>query len=277
MDRVLIAGCGDLGTALGCRLAADGVEVVGLRRDVSGLPPPIHGLAADLRDRHDLARALGPLPPFDAVVIVLTADERTPEAYRATYLGGTVNLWECLPEPPGRALFVSSTSVYGQRDGSWVDEDSPTAPRRSTGAALLEAEEAVAAIPGVSVCVRFGGIYGPGRTRLLEQVRSGAATYPGAPRYTNRIHRDDCVRVLHHLLHLAEPAPLYTAVDHDPVERRMLLEWLARRLGAPAPRPGPGRGGSGKRVRNDRLLTSGLHLRYPTFREGYGAIIGGIR
>lgn len=277
MDRVLLAGCGDLGSALGRRLAGEGVEVLGLRRDASGVPPPVHALAADLRDREGLAGALGSVPPPDAVVIAVTADERSAEAYRATYLHGTRNLRECLPAPPRRVLFVSSTSVYGQHDGSWVDERSPTAPGRDTGAVLLEAEEAARSFPGVSVCVRFGGIYGPGRTRLLERVRAGAATCPETPRYTNRIHRDDCVRVLHHLLHLAEPAPVYTAVDHDPVERRLLLEWLARRVGAPAPRPGPGRGGSGKRVRNDRLLASGLHLRYPTFREGYGAIIGGIR
>lgn len=276
---VLIAGCGDLGTGLGERLASDGAAVLGLRRNPEGLPGGIEPVAADLRSAETLAGALDPLPAPDTVVIAVTADERDAEAYRATYLRGTVNLQRCLAEQgasPRRTVFVSSTAVYGQRDGSWVDEDSPTNPRSGTGTVIRETEQRVLAGPGRGVVVRFGGIYGPGRTRLLDRVRAGEASYPEIPQYTNRIHRDDCVGVLHHLLGLSQPEEVYAAVDHDPADRGTVLRWLAERLDAPSPRRtrGTGRRGRNKRVANGRLVGSGYEFRYPTFREGYQSLIG---
>ena len=130
---------------------------------------------------------------------------------------------------------------------------------------------------------RLGGIYGPKHTRLLERVRSGQATYrKGGPFYTNRIHRDDCAGALQHLMELDSPGPLYLGVDEEPAEEQAVLQWMAGALGAPDPRPRPeggsargtaGRPPSNKRCKGDRLRESGYAFTYPTFREGYTALI----
>ena len=137
--------------------------------------------------------------------------------------------------------------------------------------------------------MRFGGIYGPGRTRLIDSVREGSATCPaGPPLYTNRIHRDDCARVLEHLLFLDDPAPLYIAVDDEPAPLDDVLDWLAQRLGVAPPlrtdqaisKPGAEqradpalRMRASKRCSNARLRASGFQFRYPTYREGYAALL----
>lgn len=280
MSRVLIAGCGDVGSALARGLAADGDEVLGLRRDPSGLGDPIRPVAADLRDPGSLTATVADLPPLDAVVVAVTADERTSSAYRETYLDGTNNLGAALQQAgnhPARWVFTSSTAVYGVRDGSWVGADTEPAPRSATGEVILAAEQALRSLADEPVVVRPAGIYGPGRTRLIDRVRRGEATYPAVPQYTNRIHRDDCAAALDHVLSLDSPAPVYTAADHEPAEKGMVLRWLADRLDAPEPReiPGEGRRGRNKRVGNERLAASGLRLRYPTFREGYAAVLAG--
>ncbi len=274
--RVLVAGCGYVGTALGLALAADGHTVFGLRRRAAALPAPLVPVSADLTD----AASLAGLPAdLDAVVYAAAAGGRSEAAYRVAYVDGLGNLLEALAaaaRPPRRVLFTSSTSVYGQEDGSWVDEGSPTEPRGFTGRLVLEGEGCVAAGPIPGVVLRLGGIYGPGRTRLLESVRRGEAR--ATPGWTNRIHRDDAAGALRHLLGVADPAPLYVGVDCEPAERPAVLAWLAERLGVAAPPREPasagggGRGGS-KRCRNARLLASGYAFRYPTFREGYAALL----
>lgn len=272
--RILIAGCGYVGTRLGIELAVAGHEVAGLRRDPTGLPPEIRPVTADLTDPGSLTA----LPTeLDAVVLAASPDAREAAAYRAAYRDGPENLLTFLAnrgDPLRRVVLTTSTAVYGQRNGEWVNEESATEPTSRTGRILVRAEAAMAAAGWHATIVRLGGIYGPGRTRLLEQVRRGEATCPEHPVFTNRIHRDDCAGAIAHLLAVDDPEAVYCAVDHEPVERCALLRWLAEQLGAPQPRVGDGRtrGGS-KRVRNDRLVASGYVFRYPTFREGYGALI----
>jgi nucleoside-diphosphate-sugar epimerase len=126
--------------------------------------------------------------------------------------------------------------------------------------------------------LRLGGIYGPGRTRLVDEVRSGRAVCAdGAPVYTNRIHRDDAAGALRHLLGPCCADGVWLGVDHEPAERCTVLDWLADRLGVARPRRVPPeeaareRGGS-KRCSSAKLVGSGYRFRYPTFREGYAAL-----
>ena len=242
MARVLIAGCGYLGCELGKALAADEHEVWGLRRNVAALPPEITPLPGDLCRSGGLEK----LPvDFDFAVYAASpgswiarpmADPREVEAaYRSIYLDGLGNLIRLLGRQslvPRRLIFTSSTAVYGQRRGERVDEDSPTHPRRYAGEILLLAEGLLRAARFPSVAVRFGGIYGPGRTRLIDHVRSGEALLPGGPaHYTNRIHRDDAAGVLQHLLMLDTTEDCYLGVDCESVSDRDLLTWLAEQLG----------------------------------------------
>lgn len=289
MARILIAGCGDVGATLGQSLSGAGHEIWGLKRRPIDLPPGIRPLAADLTDPETLTL----LPPaLDFVVYSAAATGFSEAAYQAAYVAGVRNLLIALSgahQQPRRLLFTSSTSVYAQHHGEWVDEDSPAEADSFSGRCIREGERLMAASGWPTVAVRFGGIYGPRRTRLIESVRDGSATRPpGPPLYTNRIHRDDCARVLEHLLFLPDAEPLYLAVDDDPAPLAEVLDWLAIQLGASQPplavhsplKPGAEAGSNSalrmrvsKRCRNARLRASGFTFRYPGYREGYAALL----
>jgi len=283
MVRVLIAGCGDVGAELGIRLASDGHLVWGLRRRCNALPSSIHPLIADLTKPETLQS----LPPgLDVVFYTAAPSNSTEDAYQATYVDGVRRLLAALAVQGHRLrrfFFTSSTGVYAQRFGEWVDETSPTAPLHFSGRCLLEGEQVVLDGPFSATVLRLGGIYGPGRTRLIDSLRQGTATCTeGLPLYTNRIHRDDCAGVLRHLMRLPQPDRLYVGVDHEPVDQCAVLRWLALQLGLPPPKPQisddattRSRRGN-KRCSNRKLLATGYTFHYPTFREGYGALLASI-
>ena len=274
MSRVLIAGCGYVGAALAERLAQRGHEVFALRRS-DRAPLGARLLRADLLRPESLSQL-----PDDVSTVFYTAapDAGSEDTYRAIYVDGLRNLLAALEQRggrPSRLLLTTSTAVYAQDAGEWVDEDSPTQPTRHQGRVLLESE-ALALTCGIrAIVVRFGGIYGPGRTRLIDEVRRGAATIPDRPSYTNRIHRDDCAGVLEHLASAPSTQQIYLGVDDDPADRRAVVGWLAAQLGASTPRVEPleGTAERGKRCRNDRLRASGYALQYASFRAGYAAML----
>jgi nucleoside-diphosphate-sugar epimerase len=218
------------------------------------------------------------------VFYTAAADERSDAAYQRAYVTGVARLVERLarmPAPPRRLLYVSSTSVYAQQDGEWVDETSPAEPAGFTGRRLLEGEACALAAPFPASVLRLGGIYGPGRSSLVERVRSGALRLPrGAPRWTNRIHRDDAAGALAHLAELDDTAPCHLGVDSEPAPEAEVLAWLAARLGVtlvtdeePSAGEAPRRAAGNKRCSNARLLATGFRFRYPTYREGYAALL----
>jgi nucleoside-diphosphate-sugar epimerase len=276
--RVLIAGCGYVGTALGVRLARGGHRVWGLRRNPKGLPSAIRGVAADLG-------AMASIPDFfrlvDHVVYAAAPDVSTPHAYGATYVEGVRNLVRALRSsraPVRRFVFVSSTAVWGQSHGEWVDESTPPSPDDFRGAILREAEECVLSAPFPGVILRLGGIYGPGRTRLIERVRPGDARCPeGDPTWSNRIHRDDAAAILEHLLTVPSPDSVYVGVDDEPAPLCDVYRHVADLLGVAPPTPDPSVSPrrSNKRCSNRRLKETGYRFLFPSYREGYSAVIEG--
>lgn len=275
-NPVLVAGAGYVGQALIALLREQGTPVYSVKRNPG--PPRFgeHALALDLSDSASLLQL-----PADirSIVYLLSPDGPNPAAYAAAYLDGLSNLLasEVVSKGPvERILFASSTAVYGQTDGSWVDESSRTEPTRFSGRCLLQAEQLLESSGVSHSIVRFAGIYGPGRQRLLSQVLEGRAVFGQEPLITNRIHRDDCAGFLKHLLESPSPARLYVGVDDEPAPLKSVLEWLAERTSRPPPvldlTARPGRGGN-KRCSNRRLRASGYRLKYPSFREGYGALL----
>ncbi len=278
MKQVLIVGCGDLGTALGLRLAQRGWQVTGLRRDPSALPEGITPLALDLLK--DDKPADWPAR-VDYLIYCPAAGNRDAELYQKLYVEGLQRVLGWVAEgrkPLSYLLQVSSTGVYAQSQGEWVTENSPALADSDTAKALIRAED-VALRSGVPASVvRLAGIYGPGRTRLIEQVRNGLHVPQEPEQFTNRIHRDDAAALLEHLLLEVEKdellAPCYLGVDDEPASMYDVATWLAEQLGVALSDSGTpsGRVGS-KRCSNALARESGWQPQYPSFREGYAAML----
>lgn len=271
--RLLIVGCGYIGEALVGRAVA--TDVFALRRNISSLPQEVHGIAADLT-------AAGPLlglpdTPLDAVVFCAAPDRSDAPMYEQVYVRGTQRVLEALAaqgHSPPRLIFVSSTAVYGIDDGSWVDEASPTQPSNFRGRLMLQAEAAVLDSGWPAVVLRCGGIYGPGRARLMEQARRGAIAWPQHRQYTNRIHRDDCAGVIAHLLAGQGTARVYNVVDDLCADKADIFRFLYQLLGQPVPAEVPLLDAPrGKRVSNKLLRETGYRFAFPTFREGYASLL----
>jgi nucleoside-diphosphate-sugar epimerase len=277
-SKCLIVGCGDIGIALAEILEAEDCEVWGLRRDCAALPDSIHSIVADVT-RIDTLEPLRSIS-FDLVLVTLTPGAFNDSAYQEVYVEGLRNLLAVLnPEKLQRVFYVSSTSVYHQCDGGWVDEDSLVRPSNFSGRRLLEAEALLTSSGLATTVIRFAGIYGPGRNRLIEQVSNGQGCSESPPLYTNRIHRDDCVGFLAHLLRLQWQGQAlqtcYIGVDNEPVTMWELKQWLAQQLGI-----SPGQllqesmtRRNSKRCSNRRMLASGYRLLYQGYRQGYGALL----
>jgi nucleoside-diphosphate-sugar epimerase len=279
---VLIAGPGYVGGALAERLVAARHEVILLRRRSTGALPGAREIEGDLTEPGSLSA----LPECDAVAFTAGPDQSSEATYRRLYVEGLTHLLEALrargaAERLPRVVMTSSTAVYGQSAGEWVDEETPATAKHWTGACLLEAEGVLRASGFPQVVLRLGGIYGPGRERILDSVMRGEARIPEGPtRWVNRNHRTDCARALEHLLFLERPETVYLGTDSEPADQREFLGWLARELGAPQPVTGAEsrrNGGGNKRCRNARLLGTGFTFAYPTFREGYGELIAARR
>lgn len=287
--RVLISGCGYVGGALGERLVRDGHEVFGLRRNPDGLPPGVRPVAADFTAAGSLEEALPEGLDYafhtasPGISGTNSAEERE-KAYRDAYVRGPSNLISALRrrgESPRRVLLSSSTGVYAQTDGEWVDETS-TAEPAGPGRLMLEGEELLLGSPLSTVVLRLAGIYGPGRTGALDRARRYPLSASGEPpSYTNRIHRDDCAGALRHLMLLGSPDPLYIGVDHEPAAPATIAAWLAEKYpGARREEPeesaaAGSRRRTDKRCSNARLVGSGYTFAYPTFREGFASLLEG--
>lgn len=270
---VLFLGFGDIAHRTAARLPEH--RCIGVARSARKAPEGIEfwqGAADSLLVQERLRQQR-----FDAVVITLTPAEFTAAAYERGCVDTLRNLlpiWQ--GNPPGLIVLISSTSVYHQGAGEWVDESSATEPEHFSGRSLLRAE-ALMKDSGLPSCVvRFAGIYGPGRDFLVRQVRAGKG---GSSDFTNRIHADDCAGILVHLLRRhwrGEPlASVYLGCDSNPADGVEVRHWLARRIGIDPGTlvPSASARGGNKRCGNRRLLASGYTLLYPSYREGYSALL----
>ena len=281
--RILIAGSGYVGNALASKLLAAGDDVVTLNRS-DAAPHDAEHVRADLTVPRDLSALRG---DFDGVAYTVGPDESTESGYERAYLIGLRNLLasdalRAEASRRARVVLTTSTAVYGQTDGEWVDEASETTPPDFRGRRLLEAEHHLRAWSANTTSVRFGGIYGPGRHRLVTSIKNGDPSVSlgvNGP-FINRLHPDDCAGLLAHLLKMPVPPNVLVGADDEPATANTVKAFVADALGIVLPRDEstpsdqdgqPRRGG--KRCRNTKLHETGYELLYPTYRDGYGALL----
>ena len=272
MPRILIAGCGYVGEAAADLFHSAGWNVEGWvhsKESAARLSVKPYSIRViDISQRGDVAKRAG---TFDAVIHCVSSRGGDAEAYREIYLNGARHLLETFPK--AKTLFTSSTSVYAQRDGSWVKEESETKPLRETSRILLEVEKLILEKGGI--VARLAGIYGPLRSALLSKFLNGTATIdPNNDRFVNQVHRDDIASALFLLLN-REPqwaAQIYNVIDDQPLLQSECYCWLAQRLKRPLPPTRKSeqphkRGDTNKRVSNTKLHQLGWTPDYPTFGD----------
>jgi nucleoside-diphosphate-sugar epimerase len=283
----LIVGCGYLGQRLGALLLRGGEPVWGTVRSPSraeelarsGIEPVI----ADVLHPESLRR----LPRADHVFYCVGFDRSAGAAMRAVLVDGFQHVLDRLSHSVQRMVYASSTGVYGQTDGEWVDEESPACPGNESGKVILEAEGRLRAwaqaTTRLAIVLRFAGLYGPGRIVRRALLERGEPI-PGDPeRFLNLIHIEDAARVAGAALQALKPDRIYLVGDDRPVTRREYYSVAARCLGAAEPRfapPQPGspeaaRDATSKRVANRRMKHGlGITLLYPDISTGIPAALG---
>jgi nucleoside-diphosphate-sugar epimerase len=273
VGRILIAGCGYVGAAAADQFHDAGWMVEGWTQTgdsalaLAGKPYSVRSVDISAADQIGTSLA----GHFDAVVHCASTRGGDANAYHRVYRMGAANLMARFAE--AMFLFISSTSVYAQKNGQWVTEESPAEPEHDTGKILRDTERLVLRCGGT--VLRLGGIYGPGRSAILKKFLNGEGTDNAAnDRFLNQVHRDDIVGALLLLLEKSSaPAQIYNVIDDNPLRQSECYRWLASRLQRPLlasnrPMLTRKRGESNKRVSNRKLRAAGWTLQYPSFAEG---------
>ena len=280
----LIIGCGYLGGRVAhLWQQTDVVHVVTRSAERAGRWRA-HGWRPHLGDILQ-PESLAGLPTADAVLYAVGYDPSSGVAPADVYLRGLRSAVAALPRgTPCHLIYVSSTSVYGQQDGGWVDESSATDPLTTTGRLLVEAEQWLRSQADEQLRVsilRLAGIYGPGRVPRLAAVRQGQPIATPAEGWLNLIHVDDAARVIVALGEQPDRAGTYNVADDEPMRRRDYVELLARLLGVPPPplvppdaQAAPGHDGANRRINNRRLReTLGCTLAWPSCRVALPGLV----
>ena len=290
---IAILGCGYVGLALGRQLVAGGHDPVGVRRSDSGLAAirdaEFEAVQADVTD----SASLSAVPDVDAVVFAASSAGRGADAAREVYVEGlraAIRAFGERENPPGQLVYTSSTGVYGDHGGDWVDEETPLDPTTEKTRVLAEAERvALEEAPEYGMnptVVRFAGLYGPDRYRLSRYVEG-----PVTEGYLNMIHRDDAAGVVRFALEECDEDVLL-AVDDKPAPKWEFADWLADECGVEPPEkrtveerlaagdlstPAERRLRTSKRCSNRLLRELGYEYAYPAFREGYQDAVDAYR
>jgi nucleoside-diphosphate-sugar epimerase len=273
MARKLIIGCGYLGLVVAKAWLAAGHRVIATTRQVGRFAElQAHGIEpvlANVLDPHSL-RAL---PAVSTVLYSVGLDRSTGDAMRTVYVDGLSNVLAALPRPD-RFLYVSSTSVYGQKHSEEVDEGAVTEPCEESGRVVLEAEMLLQERLPEAIVLRFAGIYGPGRLLSIAAIKSGTALARDPDRLLNLIHVEDGARAIVAADERGHPGCIYNVSDGHPVTRREFYTSLARLVHAPPPQFTPLRTSDGacRRIVNRKMLDAlGVELRYPAYSAGLAA------
>jgi nucleoside-diphosphate-sugar epimerase len=270
MTPHLILGCGYLGRVVARRWLAQGHRVTALTRSRAD---ELHSLGVEtvIGDVTDPALRL---PAADTVVYAVGLDRSSGKSMREVYVDGLVNVLKSLEAR--RFIYISSTSVYGQTDGGWVDETSPTGPADESGRVVLECEQLLHERRPDAIVLRFAGIYGPGRVIRRAALERGEPIAADPDGWLNLIHVVDGAGAVVAAAERGLPGRTYNVADDRPATRREFYTELAALLGAPEPRFHPAGERTNRRIRNCRLRTElRVELQFPDFRAGLRDAISG--
>lgn len=268
--RILVAGAGYLGLAFA--EISKGSEVTLARRS----PKTTEGFRTVACDFTDPS-TFEVLPEVDCIYYAVAADGASEEAYEKAYFVGLRNLVDHYQKQDKKPAFFysSSTSVYAAADGEPCFEDSPLV---ETGLSrfMVEGERYLLNSALRGTVLRYGGLYGPGRTSFLRRVSEGLESLtPQYPHYTNRIHQADAVRMVA-FLYEQKAEGIFNAVDQAPALRDDVIRFVAQEVGIdpstlPISEQKPTRGH--KHVRSDKIQKLGYSFEVPSYREGYRPLI----
>ncbi|CAA0115477.1 Uncharacterised protein [Halioglobus japonicus] len=284
-SSVLIVGCGDLGTRVGTLLVKRGCAVTGVRRNIAKLPADFTGYAADYTQPGSLDFAAQYKP--DYVLAIFNPADRSEAGYKAGFQSAMSHLLSGLGDHrPRRILMTSSTRVFAETQGGWVDESSELTTKDPWALQIIAAEQLLLNSGHAACVVRLAGVYGIPGGRLLSRIRRGELCPSEPVSYTNRIHREDCAGFLMHLLELADAGdrlePVYIGVDDLPAPRYEVETWLAAQMGLEfdtdrynALTADPTRHNSAghKRCSNNALHASGYQLIFADYPRGYADLL----
>ena len=277
MSSTLILGCGFLGRRVAALWRQQGRRIFVATRNAAHLPSDVAPIACDVLDPATLKL----LPQVDTVLYAIGFDRTSGASMRSVYVDGLANVLTHLPAPQ-RFIYISSSSVYGQTDGGWVDETSPTAPLEESGRIMLDAEAVLRAKLPRAIVLRFAGIYGPGRLLRRQAIEQGAAIVGDADKWLNLIHVEDGARAVLAAELRGQPGRVVNVCDDHPVRRRWFYATLARVLKAPAPtfvlpppdQPTPPHEKAHRRINNRRLKEElRVELTYPDYAQGLRASV----
>lgn len=264
----LIFGCGYLGRRVAAKWLAAGRRVAALtRRNGDSLASlGIEPVVGDVTDPASLRN----LPPAATVLYAVGMDRSAGKSMRAVYVEGLGHVLDTLPTCE-RFIYVSSTGVYGQTTGEFVDESSATEPLEDSGKVVLEAERLLRSRRPDAIILRFAGIYGPNRLLRKQPILNGEPLVGDADRWLNLIHVDDGADAVLAAANSADVGFTLNIADDAAPTRREFYTLLAELLEAPTAkfeqRPEPGT--ANRRISNaaarERLR---WEPRYPSYREG---------
>jgi len=277
--NILIVGCGRLGIRLAEYLSHSGqFQIWGVRRNISQLPKTIIPIQLDLTKRE--TTNVWP-DEMHYVIYSAAAPSYSEQAYRDTYLTG---LDFCLSQllhqtkMPARVFLTSSTAVYNQNNGEWVNEESESHPDSFSGKIMLEAEAILNYSEFRATTIRFGELYGGNTNYLLNKVKDGFGYKESPVVYGNRIHIDDAAGMLYYLIKkdllLQPPAKLYIGVDKEPCALYEVTSWLATQVhNCQINKYLNTHTRNSKRCSNKKIICEGYRFKYPNYRKGYQAIL----
>jgi nucleoside-diphosphate-sugar epimerase len=273
--KVLLVGCGDLGSTIATNLKHEH-EVTGLRRSIHAASSGIQIMCADVTQPNTLS-ALQNLNP-NIIVYCISADGPSDAQYQAAYVTGLKNVLatQANNHTLTHVFFVSSTRVYGQVTDDLLDENIPAIPADFGGERLLEAENALKHLPCEAISMRLSGIYGTGRLYLANMAKD-VSKWPQENHWSNRIHRDDAAGFIAFMVEKAaknqQLEDCYIVTDDMPTQQYEVLTWLAKQQNVDVSNVKMLAPKGGKRLSNKRLRDTGFELQYPNYQVGYGEIL----